>query len=873
MVVGPVTDKKVKRSTIRNASIIGGCIVVLLVVVFSGKFTVETISEKSEQKTQSVLQGVSSQVARIVATPIDLIRKQLGVLAQDEAIITLFAKADAIALETEGEQRKIAFESALKLRLFLPGQYEVDRETQPPISFASIDLLRRAERSTASIETEVHSLGGDGAHIAFVSRVTDAENNLVGLLHLSMPLSVIESVISTIDIPEVYIEVQQGKFSRVLTLTQFGNVSLRNGSPVSVGIEGTKWNVVSWNDVSTTVAVEIGEPAAENSGMGLIIFVLLILATGIGGFAFYRHQQLGARLEDKVVKQVVYEGAVKALMIGEHPGLERLVPDLPKSYQSTTSMSGAPPPAQVSRDDVTAIFKPSEILSDEPEKSIPKQKSVVQSTDDAMQTGIIEPEKRDNKEPGEDDPIETHSGVLAQIEISPLIFRAYDIRGVVDETLSAEVVHVIGRAIGSEAYERGQQSVIVARDGRISSPELGDALIAGLRASGRDVIDIGIVPTPVLYFATHHLETNSGVMLTGSHNGPEYNGLKIVLDGETLSGDAINAIRNRIDNNEMSQGQGNLQVVDIAADYLRRITDDIPVALGGAFRIIVDCGNGVAGQLAPQLYRAMGHDVVELFCDIDGTFPNHHPDPSQPENLQTLIEVVKEEGADLGFAFDGDGDRLGIVDGKGNIIWPDRQMMLFAKDVLSRNQGASIIFDVKCSRYLKEIIESSGGKPLMWKTGHSLIKSKMKEVDAPLAGEMSGHIFFKERWFGFDDALYAGARVLEILTNSKESPAETFSVLPEGLSTPELRIPLAEKDHVKVMQVMEEKMAFEDANVTDIDGLRVDFSDGWGLVRPSNTSPFLVARFEAESEASLQRIQTEFRDLLHSISADLKLPF
>jgi len=406
----------------------------------------------------------------------------------------------------------------------------------------------------------------------------------------------------------------------------------------------------------------------------------------------------------------------------------------------------------------------------------------------------------------------------------------------------------------------------VARDGRLSGPELIEALIKGLRASGRDVIDIGMVPTPVLYFATHHLETQSGVMLTGSHNGPEYNGLKIVLDGETLSGDAITKIRDRITNNELSEGQGSLQTTDIGADYLRRITEDVPVALGGAFKIIVDCGNGVAGQLAPQLYRAMGHDVVELFCDIDGKFPNHQPDPSQPENLQTLIEIVKEESADLGFAFDGDGDRLGIVDGAGKIIWPDRQMMLFARDVLSRNQGASIIFDVKCSRYLKEVIEASGGKPLMWKTGHSLIKSKMKEIDAPLGGELSGHIFFKERWYGFDDALYAGARVLEILTNSKGSPTETFAELPEGISTPELRIPLAEKNHAKAMAIMKKKMTFEDAEVTDIDGLRVDFSGGWGLVRPSNTSPFLVARLEDERLAAIEQEKEAIK--AHAVAQD-----
>jgi len=637
-----------------------------------------------------------------------------------------------------------------------------------------------------------------------------------------------------------------------------GDAKFRKGAPVSVAVRGTKWNVASWNESSVASVAEVSAAEKEDEGsssVGLMVLVLLVLAAGAGGFVFYRRKQSGNEVGGKAEKGAVYEGAVRAIMNGEHPGLEKLVPDLPQSERGAA-------PGELSQGlqgaDITAMA----------------------SSSDIAQAGAAAPEDTGIEAKPEGSPIqeslETPSedaAASSSVEISPEIFRAYDIRGVVTETLTAAVVHEIGRAIGSEAYERGQQGVVVARDGRTSSPELGDALIEGLRASGRDVIDIGVVPTPVLYFATHHLDTNSGVMLTGSHNGPEYNGLKIVLDGETLSGEAIKKIRDRITNEDLSEGQGSLQVADISADYLRRITDDIPVALGGAFKMVVDCGNGVAGQLAPQLYRAMGHDVVELFCDIDGTFPNHQPDPSQPENMQPLIDRVKEEGADLGFAFDGDGDRLGIVDGEGNIIWPDRQMMLFAKDVLSRNQGASIIFDVKCSRYLKAIIEASGGKPLMWKTGHSLIKAKMKEVGAPLAGEMSGHIFFKERWYGFDDALYAGARALEILTNSKDSPTDTFAVLPDGISTPELRIPLAEKHHAKAMDVMKKKMTFEGAEITDIDGIRVDFSDGWGLVRPSNTSPFLIARFEAESKEALERIKSEFRDLLHSVSADLKLPF
>lgn len=888
MVEGPVTGRKFKRSTVRNATIAGACVIVLLVIVFASKFTVQNISEKVEQKSQNTLQVAATKAADTVADSIDATRKQLEALATDESVIALFKQANtedgAAALKLAGEQKQVMFKSALKLRFLLPGLFETDREAKPPLSFASVNLLNRAEKSSKPVAVEMHSLGSEDIHIAMVNRVADAEGNAIGLLHLSMPLSVLESGISKFNIPETYIEIQQGQGSKAQILSKSGDAKFRKGDGISVNIKGTQWRAVSWNESSTATAVATAsEPVEESSSMGMIILILLLVAAGAGGIVFYRRKQSTGKPKDEAETSVVYEGAVKAIMDGQHPGMEKLVPDLPQSGQSTV-------PGTVSQglqgDDVTAVATPAAVMEAgviaEEGVQATDAEQITPTPDSVGQEAVSQSENKTGKQagnkpgsetaaPAQAPPANTESS--AQLDLSPLIFRAYDIRGVVGETLSAAVVYEIGRAIGSEADARGQQSVVVGRDGRLSSPELGDALIEGLRAAGRDVIDIGVVPTPVLYFATHHLQTKSGVMLTGSHNGPEYNGLKIVLDGDTLSGDAIAKIRNRITENNLSTGQGELQTADINADYLRTITDDIPVALGGAFKLVVDCGNGVAGQLAPQLYKAMGHDVIELYCEIDGNFPNHHPDPSQPENMQPLIDKVKAEGADLGFAFDGDGDRLGIVDGQGNIIWPDRQMMLFARDVLSRNAGAAIIFDVKCSRYLKEIIETSGGTPLMWKTGHSLIKSKMKEVNAPLAGEMSGHIFFKERWFGFDDALYAGARALEILTNAKKSPAETFAELPDGIATPELRIPLAEKHHAKAMQIMKKKMAFEGAEVTDIDGLRVDFADGWGLVRPSNTSPFLIARFEAETQDALVRIQSDFRDLLLSVSADLKLPF
>jgi phosphomannomutase/phosphoglucomutase len=457
--------------------------------------------------------------------------------------------------------------------------------------------------------------------------------------------------------------------------------------------------------------------------------------------------------------------------------------------------------------------------------------------------------------------------------VAASIFRSYDIRGIVGETLTPEVVYQIGRAFGAEAGARNQQTVIVARDGRVSSLTLRGALVEGLRDAGRDVLDIGLTPTPVLYFATHYLDTRTGVMVTGSHNPAQYNGLKMVLDGETLSGAAIQSIRERIETQDFTSGSGNLQEIEIVPDYIRRISEDIPVSLGDALKVVVDCGNGVPGIVAPHILRAIGHDVIELYCEVDGEFPNHHPDPSQPENLEDLIAIVRHEQADLGLAFDGDGDRLGVVDREGNIVWPDRQLMLFAQDVLSRNPGAKIIYDVKCSRLLPEFIRKAGGVPIMSKAGHSLIKQKMQETGALLAGEMSGHIFFKERWYGFDDALYSAARLLEILVNANLPPEQVFASLPQAAATPELRLDMPEERHAAFMQQVSDALDFPDGELTDLDGLRVDFAHSWGLIRPSNTTPCLVLRFEGDDEAALSEVKERFRTLLSGIDPSLTLPF
>ncbi|MEC7816964.1 MAG: phosphomannomutase/phosphoglucomutase [Pseudomonadota bacterium] len=466
---------------------------------------------------------------------------------------------------------------------------------------------------------------------------------------------------------------------------------------------------------------------------------------------------------------------------------------------------------------------------------------------------------------------EVEETTLPQVAVAAEIFRAYDIRGIVGQTLSADVVEVIGRAIGSEAVSRDLSALCVGYDGRHSSPELADALARGVMAAGCDVIHVGAVPTPVLYFATHHLQTGSGVMVTGSHNPANYNGLKIMLGGETLSGEAIQKLYQRTQTGDFTSGQGSQSREDVRRAYLDRIVGDIAVA--APLKVVVDAGNGIAGELGPMLIEELGCEVTPLYCEVDGDFPNHHPDPGKPANLKDLIAKVKETGADLGVAFDGDGDRLGVVTNTGKIIWPDRLLMLFAKDVVSRNPGADVLYDVKCTRRLAGVISEAGGRPIMWKTGHSLMKAKMKETGAQLAGEMSGHVFFGERWYGFDDGLYSAARLLEILGIEDRHSDDVFADFPEDISTPELNVDVTEADKFRIIDRLSEHGDFGDGSISTIDGIRVDYADGWGLCRASNTTPVLVLRFEAETDDALERIKGVFREQLQKAAPDLVADF
>jgi len=458
------------------------------------------------------------------------------------------------------------------------------------------------------------------------------------------------------------------------------------------------------------------------------------------------------------------------------------------------------------------------------------------------------------------------------VSLSKSIFKAYDIRGIIGKTLDAGVARQIGHAFGLAAAAKGERAVVIGRDGRLSGPELARALAEGLQSAGVDVIDLGMVATPMVYFGTNVLEAKSGIMVTGSHNPPDYNGFKMVLAGEAIHGESITGLYDAISAGlQPAAAAGQYRTHDIRAAYLERIISDVKIAR--PIKIAVDCGNGVAGAFAGDLYRGMGCEVIELFCEVDGTFPNHHPDPAHPENLQDLIRCLQETDAEIGLAFDGDGDRLGIVTKDGQIIYPDRQMMLFAADVLTRHPGEQILYDVKCTRHLAPYITKAGGKPLMYKTGHSLVKAKLKETGAPLGGEMSGHIFFKDRWYGFDDGLYSGARMLEILTREKD-PSALLNALPQSDSTPELHLHLKEGENFALMDKLRADAEFPgNEQIITIDGLRVEYPDGFGLARSSNTTPVIVLRFEAETPAALERIQGQFKKVILAAKPDAELPF
>ena len=781
----------------------------------------QSLQQADQRQVQLAAEHFADRVAGWVAGQ----ARALERLAADAELARLLDSGDHDAWRVREPELARWFPQSMRVRLVEPGVQEVDMEAEPPLSYATLDLLREAETRETPPGMEAHMFGTPQQHLSLVRRVLDSTGRrIVGHVLVNYPVAELQAILDGPGVPG-FVELQQTAQGAPLALARRGEAALRQGTPLaSVAIAGSRWTLALWPaDQAGRAARELAVTGLAAAGVALLLLALFL-------YLAFRHLLQALRAD-----QVTFINLVKEMRDGRaQPGYQARVRELQDTLgiMTRTASAGLSPAARA---------KPAAAPAVEPEL-------------------VFEHDGR-----------EVAPIAVEEVSVDPAIFRAYDIRGLVGQALTPDLAYEIGRAIGSEAFERGQQTVAVARDGRLSGPELTDALIRGLVATGRDVKDLGMVPTPVLYFATQYLDTLSGVMVTGSHNPPDYNGFKVVLAGETLAGSAIQDLRRRIQDGDLLSGDGSVEQVDVLPDYLERIKAD--VVLPRPLKVVVDCGNGVAGVVAPRLLRELGCEVIELYCEVDGTFPNHHPDPSRTENLGALIGAVGEHGADVGFAFDGDGDRIGLVASGGEIIWPDRLMMLYSMDLLNRNPGGLILYDVKCSRNLARIIRDFGGDPLMAQTGHSYIKAKMKETGALLAGEMSGHIFFQERWYGFDDALYAAARLLEILANDHRTSSSVFAMLPDSVNTPELQVPMAEGEPHPFMDRLLESAHFEHAHVHTIDGMRVEFNDGWGLVRASNTTPVLVLRFEADDENALRRIQEDFRRVLLQVEPELQLPF
>lgn len=782
---------------------------------------------KSESMGREV-KASAEGAALNISNQIRIYQQLLGSMAQDERLIAVFAAADETLLRNKGSELKKNMPDANYVRLLPVGWNEQETGVGPKLSFASLSMLRDAEDTGRVTLAEVHQFKTKDQHVAMAAPVIKSGDSrrVVGLIHLSLSMDVLKKAVSAIstDAGDIYVQQLVGGKSLVLVANGGSRNSADTGID-TISVPNSIWSVAYEADV---LAVGWSE--------GLLLFA--VLGAGLAAVVLatmFLARRLNLALADDQ-KQILR--AVKQLLTGK----------------TVTSAQAKVPELQETLDQLVRIRQ-------EYNEKVKPKVSKKQQIDKA--TGLPRMAVKDE--------VVAAPAPETNDALPSVILRNYDIRGVVGKDLTSDVVYKLGRAIGSMAYDKGEQTVIVARDGRKSGSELSSALCRGLMDSGRDVIDIGMVPTPLLYFATNFLGSHSGVMLTGSHNPPDYNGLKIVIAGEAISGEMIQELGRRVASGDLLQGDGSRTEQDLVGDYLNRVVEDVHIAR--PLKVVLDCGNGVGSVVAPVLLEQLGCKVAELFCEVNGDFPNHHPDPSKPENLTALIDGVKASNADIGIALDGDADRIGVVDSEGNIIWPDRLLMLLAIDLLARQPGADVIYDVKCSRHLAGQILTHGGRPLMWKSGHSVIKAKMRETGALLAGEMSGHLFFKERWYGFDDAIYACARLLEILSNDPRSSAEVFAELPDSMSTPELSMSLPEGKSIELVEKLIANGDMLGAKIIKIDGIRAEFEHGWGLMRASNTMPAVTFRFEADDINGLKYVQDLFKQELLKIDPELKLPF
>ncbi len=810
---------------------------------------------------QSALEAERNEAAvRAVASVFTQQLNQVQVMVSHFADHLLLEKVIASDETRESLQQGAmgAMPGALRVVVSPIGRAARDDLQPLPISFASLDLIRSVEQSSKGrLEAFVIN---DHWYLQVVMPILNGNGQVAGTLLAMFDAKVLEPDWQMM--PEGGLELLQKLPNGQHAVISHG---AKGAAPLTMNTSLSNWSVSFSPSTSAVPLVDV-----------MTFWILAAVGALIAGVL----SSLVVTVMLKVIRRDVglVSGFVRASLQGEKLPVPKIKLNLLHSMVVLVAQAKKPAkPATVVTAAKSSVVKKNAVAS---KPAVKRESDELADAEPLFQGDSLDIDMLG----GDDDLLGLNDNDLginddedmvvneaAMVDIDEEIFRAYDIRGVVDQNLSPQVMREIGKAYGSEAIKKGIDSVCVGYDGRYSSPTLAQEFTRGILATGVNVINIGMVPTPVLYFATHHLNTGSGAMITGSHNPSNYNGIKMMLAGDTLAEKDIQTLLQRIRTQSFANGQGVESEVDVQQDYLDAIVGDIAVA--APLKVVVDAGNGVAGILGPRLIEELGCDVVPLYCEVDGRFPNHHPDPGNPANLQDLIAKVAEVGADIGIAFDGDGDRIGVVTGQGKIIWPDRLLMLFAKDVVSRNPGSDVIFDVKCSRRLNGLISSVGGRPVMWKTGHSLIKAKMKETGALLAGEMSGHIFFKERWLGFDDGLYSAARLLEILGIDERDADTMFEEFPEDISTPEINIQVGEAAKFHIMEQLIQKVSWGDANVSNIDGVRVEYSDGWGLCRASNTTPVLVLRFEAETEDALERIQSTFRTQLQSIDLSMEVPF
>jgi phosphomannomutase/phosphoglucomutase len=876
----PLPEEKPKQKEKRPAGkfTTNSLIAIILVLLCSAGaaaavwLNAASISERAMQENSKLaFANTSSLFEQLMRSQVELVR----IIAADPQLEHLFAENDQAGLINLADRYATGSADLLKLHFVHAGELEKNSDSVAPVSYATIDMVNRAATSKQAPLVEIHSPGSAASHIAIAVPVLNRDTQqLLGIVHAALSPIIISDAINAVDRKLLTLQLEQVVGDNVAVLASSGKLDEAkvNGQ---ADIAGTIWRL-KYQAAAATVAIGGLWSLYAIVGIAvLLIVVLVVLNAGLG-------------------KALAKDAEVIAEFIRQRSTAGRDAADTPAEAVGFAEMRKlAETIAQINLGGKAGAFsgkkisrKPADTKTDQSTESPPSDKATkVDDKPKARPQPKAEVEAQAGAAPASGAPsafpsrVSQSAGDISAVEssnasINPVIFREYDIRGIVGETLQIEDAYGIGQAIGTMAVHKGNTSIIVGRDGRLSSHDLSTMLIKGLVDSGLDVIDIGLVPTPVLYFAANTLETKSGVMVTGSHNPGCDNGFKVVINGEALTGDEVGEIYRLLQNeDDLVIGVGEVSKQEVLNSYVEKIKSD--VNLLNKPKIVVDCGHGAAGVIAEKLFTTLGCEVTMLYDNVDGNFPDHHPDPGDVENMQALIAMVTEKGADLGIAFDGDGDRLGVVDSQGNLIAPDRLLMLLAADLLMHNPGVDVIYDVKSSKALAGHILASGGNPVMWKSGHSLMKAKLRESGALLAGEYSGHIFYAERWYGFDDALYSAVRLLEILSAEGRTSAEVFAALPNPLSTPEIRVAVEDGTQQTLMETIHSQalVLFGDARIVDIDGIRAEYANGWGLVRASNTTPYLTLRFEADDENAMNDIKDNFRSVLSMVLPDASISF